>query len=104
MIKNLDTNNFNDTVSEGVHLVDFWAAWCGPCRMMNPILEQYSNENTLGVQVSKVNVDEQQELAMQFGIRSIPTMLIFKDGEIVHEIVGAVPYNVIDETIENNIK
>lgn len=104
MINNLDTNNFNNTISEGVHLVDFWAAWCGPCRMMNPILEQYSNENTLGVQVSKVNVDEQQELAMRFGISSIPTMLIFKDGEIVHEIVGAVPYNVINETIENNIK
>jgi thioredoxin 1 len=80
MIKNLDKNNFNDTVAEGVHLVDFWAAWCGPCRMMNPILEQYNDENTLGVQVAKVNVDEQQELAMKFGISSIPAMLIFKNG------------------------
>lgn len=104
MIKNLDINNFDSTVAEGVHLVDFWATWCGPCRMMNPILEEYSNENTLGVQVSKVNVDEQQELASKYRISSIPTMLIFKNGEVVHEIIGAVPYNVINETIANNIK
>lgn len=104
MIKKIDKNNFNDTISEGIHLVDFWAAWCGPCRIMEPILEQYSENNTSGVQVSKVNVDEQQELAIKFGISSIPAMLVFKDGELVHEIIGAVPYNVIDETIENVTK
>lgn len=84
----LDNTTFSQEVKEknGVVLVDFWADWCGPCKMLAPILDQVSLETTASI--CKVNVDEAPELAGEFGIRSIPTMIIFKDGEIVDKIVG----------------
>lgn len=71
---------------EGVVLVDFWAEWCGPCKMLVPILEELSGETS--AKICKVNVDEEAELASEFGIRSIPTMIIFKNGEKIDQIVG----------------
>lgn len=85
----LDTNSFEKEVlnCSGVVLVDFWAEWCGPCKMQLPVLEEISSEMT-DVKVCKVNVDENNELAIKFGIRSIPTMMIFKNGEKVDQLVG----------------
>ncbi len=69
-------------------LVDFWAVWCGPCKMIAPVVEEIANEYADRLKVGKVNVDEQQRLAVEYGIESIPTLLVFKDGKEVHRIVG----------------
>lgn len=71
-------------------LLDFWATWCGPCRMLSPIVDEVAEERT-DVKVGKVNVDEQPELASQFGVMSIPTLLVFRDGKLVNQAVGARP-------------
>ena len=72
-------------------LVDFWAEWCGPCKMIAPIIDEIADEMKSKLKVVKVNVDEAQELAMKYGIMSIPTLLIFKNGEAVDHLVGALP-------------
>jgi thioredoxin 1 len=69
-------------------LVDFWAEWCGPCKMLTPILDELATEFDGRVRIAKVNIDEHQELAAQFGISSIPTLLLFKNGEVVEQVVG----------------
>ena len=72
-------------------VVDFWAEWCGPCRMIGPALEEISNEMQGKVKIAKVNIDENPEIASQLGIRSIPTLFIFKDGKKIDQMVGAKP-------------
>ena len=72
-------------------LVDFWAEWCGPCRMVAPVLEEIAEEGDGKVRIAKVNVDENQEIAMQYGVSSIPTFILFKNGEAADRIMGAVP-------------
>ena len=72
-------------------LLDFWATWCGPCQMIAPALEEIAAENAGKLKVGKVNVDEQMELAMQFGVTSIPLLVVMKDGKIVNKAVGAMP-------------
>ena len=79
-------------------LVDFWAPWCGPCRMLSPVVDEIAEERT-DIKVGKVNVDEQEELAMRFGIMSIPTLLVFEDGVVVDHLTGARPKSVILEML-----
>ena len=89
--------NFDREVlkAEGTVLVDFWATWCGPCRMLSPIVDEVASERP-DVKVGKINVDEQPELAQQFGIMSIPTLLVFKNGEKVQESVGLIPKEKVE--------
>ena len=85
----LTNSNFEATIKEGVSLVDFWAPWCGPCRMIAPVIEELANDFDGKANICKVNTDEEQDIAVKFGIRSIPTILFFKDGELVDQMIGA---------------
>ena len=87
MVENLNVTRFDELMKEDVVLVDFYAVWCGPCRMMAPVVEEIAEENP-SVMVGKVDVDEVGELAQRFGIVSIPTLLVFKNGQLVNKFVG----------------
>ena len=95
-------NNFENEVinSDKLVLVDFWAEWCGPCKMLTPTLEQLSTEYSDKIVVGKVNVDDNQQLASQYGIMSIPTVMIFKDGKIVEQFIGVQPKSVYEGSIK----
>ena len=105
MADKFTTENFKATVldSDKPVLVDFWAEWCGPCRMVGPIVDELATEYDGKAVIGKLNVDENPEIAETYGIRSIPTMLVFKGGEIVDKIVGAVPKNTISGKIDAQI-
>lgn len=94
MIVELSDQNINEIISKGKVLIDFWADWCGPCRMIGPIVEEVAAEVS-DVTVAKVNVDDYPELAGKHGVMSIPTLLYLKDGQVVDTSVGLVPKNVI---------
>ena len=88
----VNKNNFNQEVlnSDTPVLMDFWAPWCGPCRMVVPLVEEIAKERS-DIKVVKINVDEEQELAMQFGVMNIPTLVVMKNGKIVNQVTGARP-------------
>lgn len=98
----LTKQNFQSEVAESKEkvLIDFWASWSGPCRMVSPIVDEIAEESPAGVKVCKVNVDEQPELAQQFQVMSIPTLLVMKDGKPVASSVGARPKQFIVKMIE----
>jgi len=93
MSKHVTTDSFQSDVLSSAKpvLVDFWAEWCGPCRMVSPILDEISNEHGDKLTIVKVNVDEEPQLAQQYGITSIPALHVFKDGQVVKQIIGAKP-------------
>lgn len=95
----LTKDTFQDHIQSGVSLVDFWAPWCGPCRIQLPIVEELANELKGQANIAKVNVDEQQELASQYRVQSIPTLLLFKDGKLVEQMVGVNPKDVLKNKI-----
>lgn len=97
--------NFGDVIEEhdGLSLVDFWAIWCGPCRMIAPVIEQLSREYEGRVQFGKLDVDSNQQTAVKYSIRSIPSILFFKDGKHVDTVVGAVPKVHLERKIEEHL-
>ena len=97
-------SNFNEIITKNdVVLVDFWAEWCGPCRMIAPMIEELANEYDGKAVIGKLDVDNNQESSIKFGVRSIPTLLVFKNGEMVDRHVGAVPKETLSSSINSNL-
>ena len=103
MVQHLTDASFEKDVleQEGVVLVDFWAPWCGPCRVVNPIIEDLAEEYKGKATIAKVNVDEQQQVAAMYGIMSIPTLMIFKDGKPVDKMVGVTPKQTLAAKLDS---
>jgi len=97
----LNQSNFEQTVKEGVSLVDFWAPWCGPCRMIAPVIEQIAADFEGKAKICKVNTEEEQDLTVKYGIRSIPTILFFKDGKIVDQLIGATTKAALEDKLNS---
>lgn len=98
-IVKLNSANFNEEIKSGITLVDFYADWCGPCKMIAPFIEQLANEDT-GAKIAKIDTDESQDLAERFGVMSIPTLIVFKDGEVVAQHMGFAAKPQIEALIE----
>lgn len=101
-IINATDNNFAEHIAEGLVLVDFWAPWCGPCKMIAPVLEELDGEVEGKATIVKVDVDDNQETAGKFGVMSIPTLILFKDGEVVDKVVGFQPKDALAQLIEKH--
>ena len=104
MPKVATNTNFSELIQDSkLVIVDFWATWCGPCRMLSPILDEVEEEMAGKIEVVKVNVDDADEVAAQYRIMSIPTLLFFKNGQVVDKTVGAMPKNVLTDKINANL-
>lgn len=96
----LKQDNFKEVTQNGVSLVDFWAPWCGPCRMLAPVIDELAEEFSGQANICKVNTDEEESLGAEFGIRSIPTILFMKDGKVVDQIIGATTKAVLSDKLK----
>ena len=105
MANDINKDNFSSEVLENdkLVLVDFWAEWCGPCKQISPRLEELANKYSENLTVCKVNVDENRELAIEYNIRSIPALIIFKGGEMVAEKIGAMPKSALEQWVADNL-
>ena len=101
-VRELSDSNFQSEVlqSDEPVLVDFWAPWCGPCRMIGPVVEELASENAGTLKVGKINIDESPGVATSYGVSSIPTLMVFKDGEVVDRFVGVQPKNRLQDAID----
>lgn len=99
MLLHFDEQNFENEVAKGKTLVDFYADWCGPCQMLSPIIEEIANECD-DVKVGKLNIDDARDIAIRYGVQSIPTLILFKDGEPVKTLVGYRPKDAILEILD----
>ena len=95
--------NFKQETEQGLTLVDFWAPWCGPCRMVAPVVEELAEQYQGKVKVGKLNVDDNQQTAMQYRVMSIPTLILFKDGQPVEGVVGAQPKPAFEKLLEKHL-
>jgi thioredoxin 1 len=96
-----DTNFQSEVIeSDKPVLVDFWAPWCGPCRMVAPVLEEIAKERGEDLQIVKLNVDENQQTASKYQVMSIPTLILFKDGDVAHKVIGALPKRRLDAELD----
>ncbi|GEQ18181.1 MULTISPECIES: thioredoxin [Clostridium] len=102
-MKIVNSNEFRNEISEGVVLVDFFATWCGPCKMLGPVLEDLGKELEGKAKIIKVDIDQSGDLADEFRISSVPTMMLFKDNKIVDTMVGFLPKERIKQVIESNL-
>ncbi len=99
----LNNSNFDQETSEGVCLIDFWASWCGPCRMMLPVIEELAADYEGKAKIAKINVDENHGLAARFGVMTIPSIFVLKDGEIKGNFVGVQSKDVLVNTINSEL-
>ncbi len=97
----LTNADFEATLQEGVSLVDFWAPWCGPCRMIAPVIDELAGDFEGKANICKVNTDEEQDLAVKYGIRSIPTIIFMKNGEVVDQLIGATSKQALTDKINS---
>lgn len=99
MIKYLENENFKEIIKEGLWIVDFYADWCGPCKMLSPIVAEFAKENDT-VKVVKINIDENEELAVQYGVMSIPTLVVVENGETKNTSIGLISKSEIEELVK----
>ncbi|MBM0067166.1 thioredoxin [Alkalicoccobacillus gibsonii] len=102
-IVNVTDQTFSSETSSGVVLADFWAPWCGPCKMIAPVLEELDSEMGDKIKIAKLDVDENQETAGKYSVMSIPTLLVFKDGEVVDQVVGFQPKEALAELVNKHL-
>lgn len=102
-VANITDANFAESIKEGTVLVDLWAPWCGPCKMIAPVLEEVDQEIGDKLKITKLNVDDNPETPGQFGVRGIPTLLVFKDGQMVDQLVGYKPKDQLLDALQKHL-
>ena len=103
LIKKVSTDEFAEVTKEGLSLVDFFAEWCGPCRMQVPLLQEFASKMSEKLRVLKVDIDDSQQLAVDFQVTSVPTLILFKDGKEVNRAIGLKDADGLDEFVSNHL-
>lgn len=101
MIKEIKNENFDTEIKDNLVLVDFYASWCGPCKMMHPVIDQLAEANP-NLKILKVNIDDREDIARNYGVMSIPTLILFKEGNIKEKNIGFTPKDILEQWINNN--